>query len=252
MINKLLKIAYNEVGYLEKNTNDYLDDKTANAGYGNYTKYARDLFSYLQGYSWCCMFVYWCFNEAFGMTTKYIIGEKTAKCSTLKFHMQNIGCKTIDKSNVEKGDIVFFKNTDEEICHIGIVYSIGKEYFSTIEGNTVRGTDNVVSNGGGVFIRAYKYDNQRIDSFVRPLYPVESCQECQKVDENAKKLIFGIVKLKNPTSYLNVREKPTTDSKVIGTLKHSDKVEIITEETGWYKIKYKDLTGYCSKKYIDF
>ena len=166
--------------------------------------------------------------------------------------MQNIGCKTIDKSNVEKGDIVFFKNTDEEICHIGIVYSIGKEYFSTIEGNTVRGTDNVVSNGGGVFIRAYKYDNQRIDSFVRPLYPVESCQECQKVDENAKKLIFGIVKLKNPTSYLNVREKPTTDSKVIGTLKHSDKVEIITEETGWYKIKYKDLTGYCSKKYIDF
>ena len=101
-------------------------------------------------------------------------------------------------------------------------------------------------------IRAYKYDNQRIDSFVRPLYPVESCQECQKVDENAKKLIFGIVKLKNPTSYLNVREKPTTDSKVIGTLKHSDKVEIITEETGWYKIKYKDLTGYCSKKYIDF
>ena len=250
MINKLLKIAYNEVGYLEKNTNDYLDDKTANAGYGNYTKYARDLFSYLQGYSWCCMFVYWCFNEAFGMTTKYIIGEKTAKCSTLKFHMQNIGCKTIDKSNVEKGDIIFFKNTDNEICHIGIVYSIGKEYFSTIEGNTTRGTDNVVENGGGVFIRAYKYDNQRIDSFVRPLYPTESCQESKEVDENAKMLTYGVVKLQNPKSYLNIRKQPTTDSQVIGTLNHNDKVKITGEVKDWYKIVFEKMNGYCSKSYI--
>ena len=250
MIDKLLKTAYNEVGYLEKATNDCLDDKTANAGYGNFTKYARDLFSYLQGYSWCCMFVYWCFDKAFGMSTKYIIGEKTAKCATLKYLMQNIYCKVIDKRDVEKGDIVFFKNSDNEICHIGIVYSTGKEYFSTIEGNTVRGTDNVVANGGGVFIRAYKYDNDRIDSFVRPQYPVESCQECQKVDENAKKFTFGVIKLQNPKSYLNIRKQPTTDSQVIGTLNHNDKVKSVGETKGWYQIEYEDICGYCSKAYI--
>ena len=40
--NKLIKVALNEEGYLEKNTNSQLDSKTENAGYNNYTKYARD------------------------------------------------------------------------------------------------------------------------------------------------------------------------------------------------------------------
>lgn len=44
-VEKLLEIALNEVGYLEKKTNSQLDDKTANAGYNNYTKYARDLYN---------------------------------------------------------------------------------------------------------------------------------------------------------------------------------------------------------------
>lgn len=39
---KLIKTAEAEVGYLEKATNAQLDSKTANAGYNNYTKYARD------------------------------------------------------------------------------------------------------------------------------------------------------------------------------------------------------------------
>ena len=33
----------NEVGYLEKRSNYMLDNKTANAGYNNYTKYTRDI-----------------------------------------------------------------------------------------------------------------------------------------------------------------------------------------------------------------
>lgn len=242
MIDKLLKIAYNEVGYLEKANNDCLDDKTANAGDGNYTKYARDLFSYLNGYAWCCMFVYWCFYQLYNLTTKYIIGEKTAKCSTLKYHMQDIGCIEIKKP--QKGDLVFFKNADNEICHIGIVYSTGKDTFSTIEGNTIRGIDNVVSNGGGVFIRAYRYDNQRIDSFVRPKWTEK---EETKIDTKEK---TGIVKLKNTSSYLNVRKEPTTDSQAIEALDHNDKVKIIGENKGWYKIQYEDIVGYCSKAYI--
>ena len=38
---KVIDIALGEVGYLEKNSNAQLDDKTANAGNKNYTKYAR-------------------------------------------------------------------------------------------------------------------------------------------------------------------------------------------------------------------
>lgn len=48
-IDKLLNVAKNEIGYLEKRSNIQLDSKTANAGSSNYTKYARDLYPSLQG-----------------------------------------------------------------------------------------------------------------------------------------------------------------------------------------------------------
>lgn len=68
----VIDAALNEVGYLEKATIAQLDNKTANAGSKNYTKYARDLYAaqYFngnkQGASWCAVFVAWCFYKAFG------------------------------------------------------------------------------------------------------------------------------------------------------------------------------------------
>ena len=41
--NDIVSIALAEVGYREKASNASLDDKAANAGSGNWTKYARDL-----------------------------------------------------------------------------------------------------------------------------------------------------------------------------------------------------------------
>ena len=38
-IDKMLAVAYEEVGYLEKDSNSQLDSKNANAGSNNYTKY---------------------------------------------------------------------------------------------------------------------------------------------------------------------------------------------------------------------
>ena len=38
-LEKMLSVARQEIGYLEKASNWGLDDKTANAGYNNYTKY---------------------------------------------------------------------------------------------------------------------------------------------------------------------------------------------------------------------
>ena len=52
-VDKLLTVALQEEGYLEKRTEDGLDSKTANAGSNNFTKYARDLYPSLQGNPWC-------------------------------------------------------------------------------------------------------------------------------------------------------------------------------------------------------
>ena len=68
-IEKVLSIARQEIGYLEKRSNSQLDSKTANAGSNNYTKYARDLYPSLQGQPWCDMFVDWCMVQAFGQVT---------------------------------------------------------------------------------------------------------------------------------------------------------------------------------------
>jgi hypothetical protein len=69
----VIKIAKNEIGYLEKASNASLDDKTANAGSNNYTKYWRDMANLglgnYQGSYWCACFVHWCFYKAYGLKT---------------------------------------------------------------------------------------------------------------------------------------------------------------------------------------
>ena len=68
----VVNIALAEVGYREKASNAYLDDKTANAGAANWTKYARDLAAAdyyngnKNGYAWCDVFVDWCFFKSYG------------------------------------------------------------------------------------------------------------------------------------------------------------------------------------------
>ena len=68
----IVTIALAEVGYREKASNANLDDKTANSGAANWTKYARDLAAAgyyngnKNGYAWCDVFVDWCFFKAYG------------------------------------------------------------------------------------------------------------------------------------------------------------------------------------------
>ena len=38
----VIAVAVEQIDYKEKRSNSQLDDKSANAGSGNYTKYARD------------------------------------------------------------------------------------------------------------------------------------------------------------------------------------------------------------------
>lgn len=73
MIDKLLTLARAEVGYMEKASATELDSKTANAGSGNYTKYARDIDAIpdllngkKQGYAWCTIFFLWLLAQVFG------------------------------------------------------------------------------------------------------------------------------------------------------------------------------------------
>lgn len=172
-MSNLLRVAENEVGYLEKASNNNLDDKTANAGKNNFTKYARDLIRligspYANGVAWCDIFVDWCFVMAFGVgNAKHLLGGWSAYTPTSAGYFQkNLQWHT---HSPKAGDVIFFKNSTR-ICHTGIVYKVDGTRVYTIEGNTSAGTNTVVPNGGGVFKKSYLLNNKSIAGFGRPKY----------------------------------------------------------------------------------
>lgn len=52
------------------------------------------------------------------------------------------------------------------------------------------------------------------------------------------------------TARLNMRTMPNTSAKVIVTVPADTQVEIIEKEGNWWKIKYRNNTGYASSKYL--
>lgn len=180
-VEKVIEIAKNEIGYLEKNSNSQLDNMTANAGKNNYTKYARDLDSIpgfyngkKNGFAWCSVFVNWCFVQAYGVENakKLLCLPNNSLAAGCVYAMNYFKAKGQLKSSPKIGDQIFFKNSVGAICHTGLVYAVDKVYVYTIEGNTST-TTGVVANGGGVCAKKYKLNYNRIAGYGRPKYDNE-------------------------------------------------------------------------------
>lgn len=164
-IEKLILIAKNEIGYLEKKSNIQLDDKTANAGSNNYTKYWRDIKSSYQGQPWCAAFVSWCFMKAFGLD----------KAKKLLKHWPYVYCPTMSElftlnSYPKIGDIVIFYHNGT-FTHTGVVTAVIGDKFYTIEGNT-SGASGIIANGGGVCQKSYYNSKLPGTKFCTPDYPL--------------------------------------------------------------------------------
>lgn len=175
----VIDIALAEEGYLEKATNENLDDKTANAGNKNYTKYARDLWavkffnSSKVGVAWCAVFVAWSFYVAYGKEAalSLLCQPSTDNCGA--------GCKSARNYFKAKGqlydapqtgDVVYFYSKNKSsISHTGLVYDVDNTYVYTVEGNT-SSASGVVANGGAVARKKYRLSYERFAGFGRPNY----------------------------------------------------------------------------------
>ena len=210
-IEKLLAVARAEVGYLEKATNTQLDDKTANAGSNNYTKYARDLDALgdfyntpKNGFAWCDVFVDWCFVQAFGVeTAKKLLCQPVkslgAGCTYSAEYYKSHG--RFSYSTPQVGDQIFFtKDGGKTYYHTGLVTEVrdGKVY--TIEGNT-SSTAGVVPNGGAVAEKSYSLTSTSIGGCGRPDYTIGK-EECDRTKEEVKQLIRSEVK----AAFANVKQ----------------------------------------------
>jgi len=105
-----------------------------------------------------------------------------------------------------------------------------------------------------VSYRTSKPNRNRILKAVKggnPVYQVmeegKVIEEPEQTKKDKKKSKKGIIEVK---TLLNVRKKPTTEAKVVGQLKNSKKVKIISEENGWYQIKTSKFSGWVSAKYV--
>ena len=177
-IDKLIQIAKNETGYLEKASNSQLDNKTANAGSANYTKYWRDIKPDYQGQPWCAAFVSWCMMKAFGQ-------EKAKK---LLKHWPYVYCPTLGNlftrnANPKIGDIVIFYHNGT-FTHTGIVTAVIGDRFYTIEGNT-SGASGIIANGGGVCAKSYLNSQMPGTKFCTPDYSITSDASVPAKSENA-------------------------------------------------------------------
>ena len=180
---QVIALAEAEVGYLEKKSNAMLDDKTANAGSNNYTKYARDLDAIpnfyngkKQGYPWCDVWFDWLMVQCFGVeTAKEMLGQPDksygAGCGySAKYYKAKNRFFTKDP---KPGDQIFFWDSGKtKVAHTGLVYKVDSTKVYTIEGNT-SGASGVVANGGGVCKKSYKLSYARIYGYGRPPYDDE-------------------------------------------------------------------------------
>ena len=168
-IEKIIKVAKDEVGYLEKKSNKSLNDKLANAGDRNYTKYGKWIGA--NGDYWCASFLSWLFYKTFGTTNgkKLLCGGYSAACETIR---QNFKKKSQYKTSPKVGDVIFFSGTRHSGAnHIGLVYKVDSKKVYTIEGNT-SGASGVIDNGGGVAKKSYEIGYSKILGYGRPDYTI--------------------------------------------------------------------------------
>lgn len=245
-IDKLIQIAKNEVGYLEKASNSQLDSKTANAGENNYTKYWRDIKPDYQGQPWCAAFVSWCMMKAFGLDT----AKKLLK------HWPYVYCPTMAdlftlNSNPKVGDIVIFYRNGT-FTHTGIVIKVSGDRFWTVEGNTSGGS-TIIANSGGVCQKSYYNSNLPGTKFCTPNYSL--------VKNTTSDSDSDVVKKQNTRAYIAQIKKDTkcyaksskkSPSKLFPKLKKGAIIEVMkyteTDDSGlkWYfiRIPYPNDDGF--------
>ena len=252
-INALIATARAEVGYLEKKSNSQLNDKTANAGYNNYTKYWRDVYPQYQAEPWCAAFVSWCMMKTFGLET----AKKLLK------HWPYVYCPTLGSlftkyANPQRGDIVIFYRNGT-FTHTGLVTKVEGDKFYTIEGNTSAGT-SIIANGGGVCAKSYYNSNLPGTKFCRPDYSIvtsiltsntssnTSNQPNQASNSSYSKWVGSCTK---DRTVVYSKASGTTVLSSYKSLNKGNLVDVIGESGYRYKVKIAGkYTGYVDKTYL--
>lgn len=248
-------LAWSQVGYSQYD--------------GKHTKYAAELdsvdfYNYPKdgACDWCSIFVDWIIyrNTLNSMSVlepdadaarDYLCepysGNAGAGCTQSAQYFKNRGLFLTDPADFKCGDKIFFQRSDGAIYHTGVIVNwgyveeLGCDGFTVIEGNT---------NGGTVAYKYYRYDDPKIAGVGSIQYdgyemPGVKDEAPAPVASPSKPLVKKYVVCVN--TFLNVREGPGTDYRVIWKLDNNDEVYIYEQKNGWGRI---DDYGWVSMKYL--
>ncbi len=253
-VDKLISTAEAEVGYREKRSNSQLDDKTGNAGSGNYTKYNRDLKAWTGVGSlnaqWCQAFVDWCFIKAFGVEgakkllyvfTNYTPTGSDAFKKRDRYIRRGAGMP-------ERGDVIYFYSTSKgRIGHVGIVYKVGSGKVYTIEGNASDGVNRKSYNLSNSYIDGYgRVDYAALDDEAEPEAPpalapapdADTEVPALSGDDDWPELEI--------TGSVNVRRGPGTEYERVTIAHKGDRLPWL----GWFPVLIDGQVAWVSGKYV--
>ena len=225
-------------GYLEKKSNAYLDDFKKNAGYNNYTKFARDVNSWgqpgCQAQPWCAEYQFWKLVKILGITKALkIMGGGFYNCVSITNHAKSNGTW---RSSPKVGALVIFRNGS----HVGSVRSFNSNTIYTNEGNTSSAA-GVVANGGAVRNKSYAINDPAIDGYVWIDWGTDKpATSTWKATGTATSTVDDLYVRETPNGY------------VLGKLNKGDRVEINGEKSGmWTKVKIAGIgIAWVATKYL--
>lgn len=225
-------------GYLEKKSNAYLDDFKKNAGYNNYTKFARDVNSWgqpgCQAQPWCAEYQFWKLVKILGITKALqIMGGGFYNCVSITNHVKSNGTW---HSSPRTGALIIFRNGS----HVGSVRSFDNTAVYTNEGNT-SSASGVVANGGAVRNKSYSISDPAIDGYVWIDWDGEKATEKEwKATGTATSTVDDLYIRETPNGY------------VLGQINKGNRVEINGEKSSmWTKVKVAGIgIGWAATKYL--
>lgn len=228
----ILAIARTQLGYHESNRNFIVCEDGIVRGWTRYGALSGTPYE-----DWCAMFVSFCLEYAEIPAADY---PRDSGCESWRKAMDALGAFESRQSGYEPqpGDLVFF-NRDEErdADHMGIIESVGAGWINVIEGNS----ESQVRTQG------YALNDDQIIGYGNTTKLMDRAGALEETKPVAIGDLEGSVAAIN-TDGVNLREMPTTVSKVLAVLNKDASVTLIgaVESYGkiWYLVKTDEIQGY--------
>ncbi|MFE4811526.1 SpoIID/LytB domain-containing protein [Peribacillus simplex] len=165
---------------------------------------------------------------------------------------------TLTKPDITAPSITNIKTSyDSKTSNVSLKYELNEKAKVTVQVKDTKGktvatlTNNSTKNAGiqSASWNVSKVSNGKYTFTITAIDPSKNKRTTTTsytLNKPAAKNMTGKV---NATK-LNVRSKPTTSGKVLGSLKKNQIVTVINKSNSWYKIQYGKGPGYVHEKYL--